>query len=277
MSDSTSKFEKHVFVDKENITLIDHLHESLPEFSKAKLKKILQSGAVWLTERKSTVRVRRSKRVLKKGSEIHLYYDESVLNQVVDSAILVADEVGFSVWNKPKGMFSQGTKWGDANSICRWVEVNGFPDRPVYQVHRLDRATGGLILVAHKKSIASQLISLFENRKVAKHYHAVVEGIFPAIKIIDDEVDGKSAKTIVLQSEIIKANNQTRLIVSIETGRKHQIRKHLAGLGHPIVGDRMYNENSENAGFLLDLQLESIYLKFQLAEQERIYEIKINA
>jgi len=93
-------------------------------------------------------------------------------------AILVEDCGDYSIWNKPSGMLSQGSKWGDHCTIYRWVEKNLQPERAAFVVHRLDRAATGLILLAHKKSVASQFSRLFEKREIYKRYLVKVKGDF---------------------------------------------------------------------------------------------------
>lgn len=261
-------FERHLTVCKAPQILLDLLSENCPQISKQKLKLAMKYGAVWISrDGCKTVRVRRAKKVLKIGDEVHFYYDESILFSDITPAKLVADEGDFSVWNKPCGMFSQGTKWGDHNSIARWIEIfgltiNRLPERPVFLVHRLDRATNGLIIVAHSKKTARLLSALFETRKVEKRYSAVVSGRFAAkpSSFLDSDVDGKRALTIILSTKFNPQTNQTSVMLKIETGRKHQIRKHLSELGFAIVGDRLYA--GINTDQVSDLMLRSCYLNF---------------
>jgi len=279
-------FDKHLTVSKDTQTLIDLLSENCPQISKQKLKLAMKYGAVWLTgknkQNNKTVRVRRAKKELKLGDEVHLYYDESILFADITPAKLVSDEGEYSVWDKPCGMFSQGTKWGDHSSITRWIEIFGFElnqlqPRPVFLVHRLDRATNGLVLVAHNKKMASQLAELFENRKIEKHYSALVPGCYSpeSLMQLDEGIDGRSALTVILSSEYLSEKDQTLLSLKIETGRKHQIRKHLAAIGHPVIGDRLYTNAEREFKNYPDLMLRSCYLKFicPFSAQQRIYQL----
>ena len=260
----------------------------------------MQYGAVWLTPNgKKAARVRKVKKILSKGDKLSIYYDEKILFSPIPSAQLISDEGEYSVWNKPSGMFSQGTKWGDHSSIARWVELFGLAKynldlRPTFLVHRLDRATSGIILVSHSKKMAASLSFLFEHRQIEKQYEAVVKGEFPSELIsqpILDEIDGKSATTIVLSSKYDPSSRQSRLLVKIETGRKHQIRKHLANRGFPIIGDRFYGDDflhevSVDYGSYLeteintktkqpDLMLKSCYLSFTCPMTQIKQEYKI--
>jgi len=284
----------------ENQTAIDCLSLSCPQISNKKLKLAMQYGAVWLTPNgKKAARVRKVKKILSKGDKLSIYYDEKILFSPIPSAQLISDEGEYSVWNKPSGMFSQGTKWGDHSSIARWVELFGLAKynldlRPTFLVHRLDRATSGIILVAHSKKMAASLSFLFEHRQIEKQYEAVVKGEFPSELIsqpILDEIDGKSATTIVLSSKYDPSSRQSRLLVKIETGRKHQIRKHLANRGFPIIGDRFYGDDflhevSVDYGSYLeteintktkqpDLMLKSCYLSFTCPMTQIKQEYKI--
>jgi len=278
MSESSLSFEKHIVVKSVNQTAIQVLSENNPQISKQRLKLAMQYGAVWLTQSNKTIRTRRAKKNLTVGDELHLYYDEKILFGNIQPAELIADEGEYSVWNKPSGMFSQGTKWGDHSSITRWIELfglanNQISNKPVFLVHRLDRATSGLIMVAHSKSATKLLTQLFEQRKIKKQYTAVVKNKFPeelVLKTLTEEIDGKKALSVVQSSIYDEVKNQSSLIIEIKTGRKHQIRKHLLGLGFPVVGDRLYGTKDTVDGFKSDLRLKSCLLEFESPFEQQV-------
>jgi len=201
----------------------------------------MQKGAVWLKHNEYTQRVRRAKKICQSGDVLYCYYDEKILNEVPEAAQLIVDEEAYSIWFKPYGMYSQGSKWGDHCTIYRWAEQNLQPQRSAYIVHRLDRAASGLIILAHKKKVAAQFAELFQQHKIHKHYRVWVDGIFPQQETICElSLDNKAAKSYFKRLEIDKENNCSLLDVSIETGRKHQIRRHLSSMGYAVVGDRLY-------------------------------------
>lgn len=256
-----SPFESHSPIIEEGVKATTQLAEATG-LSQQRIKQVMQKGAVWLTNKQGTRRLRRADKKLKRGDELHLYYDERVLSCVVAEARLIADEGAYSIWFKPYGMLSQGSKWGDHCTINRWVEQHLSPQRPAFIVHRLDRAASGLIIIAHQKKIASALAELFQKRQIKKCYRAVVEGGFEADEErlhINAAVDGCPASSWVRLIEVDSMNNRSLLEIEIETGRKHQIRRHLAGIGFPIVGDRLHGQSSEVDE---DLQLTSYSLAF---------------
>ena len=227
--------------------------------SKQKIKQAMQKGAVWVTDKKGTQRLRRQSKKLDSGTTLHFYYDLDVLNNVVDDAILIADEGDFSVWYKPRGMLSQGSKWGDHCAINRWVEKHLEPQRPAFTVHRLDRFASGLILIAHKKQTATLLSNLFQKKEINKQYKVIVHGEFPSETVTyKNDIDGKHAVSHVSLLEFNKQSNLSLVQVDIETGRKHQIRIHLSEAGFPVVGDRLYGRADEE----IDLQLTAYKLSF---------------
>jgi len=130
------------------------------------------------------------------------------------------------------------------------------------------------MLIAHTKSAASALSGLFEKRAINKKYTALVSGSFPEQLRLDTAVDEKyavSSASLLAYSPITK---QSLVIVEIETGRKHQIRKHLSGAGFPIIGDRLYGP--EVGDVTINLCLVSTYLAFNcpITGLDKSYRIK---
>ncbi|MDG1292622.1 MAG: RNA pseudouridine synthase [Pseudomonadales bacterium] len=196
-------------------------------------------------------RLRRIKSKLKLGDQLTLNYDQAVLAGGCADAVLVADEGSYSVWYKPAGMLCQGSRWGDHTTLYRWAEKHLVPERTAFIVHRIDRMASGLVVLAHSKKAAVDIANQFASRKVEKSYRVIVAGD-PALTLphtIDTDIDGKPARTTINEKRILQeldsplANMSdlvSELSVSIETGKKHQIRRHLASLGYPILGDRLY-------------------------------------
>lgn len=252
------KFEKHFEIDSSDKTAVDVLRKETGLTNQA-IKQTMNKGAVWLTRNKSTQRIRRVDKPLKPGDELHLYFDQKVLEQPPEAATLIADEGLYSIWHKPCGMLCQGSKWGDHCTINRWVEKNLEPQRPAFIVHRLDRAATGLIIIAHQKKIAAYFSNLFQSRNIEKKYQAIVDSEFPDALKLTSDIENKPALSHAKLLSYNSEENQSLIEVAIETGRKHQIRRHLSEAGFPIVGDRLYGQGDENTP---DLCLASCYLSF---------------
>ena len=268
------KFEKHIEVNVADQKAVDVLSIET-ELSKQLVKRAMKKGAVWLSRNNTTQRIRRADKLLKKNDSLHIYYDEEVLFKKPDNAILISDEGEYSIWCKPYGMLSQGSKWGDHCTINRWVETNLQPQRSAFIVNRLDRAASGLMIIAHKKTTAAYFSKLFQQRQVDKRYLAVVYGCFPELKDINTDIDDKPAISHVKKIKYNKVLDQSLLEVTIETGRKHQIRKHLSESGYPIVGDRLYGNGKKEEK---DLCLTSCYLGFvsPVNNENKIYVLEDN-
>nr|MCH9711921.1 RNA pseudouridine synthase [Pseudomonadota bacterium] len=172
--------ERKITIKTENQLLIDALVDAT-SLSKQVLKTALDKGCVWLKAGKKTNRVRRVKKPLKIGNEVFIYFNEKILSAIPTQPTLLLDKKGYSIWLKPAGIFSQGSKWGDHCALTRLVEKK--LDRPTFLVHRLDRATSGIMLIAHSKAIAKALSTLFADRLIKKTYLAIVSGDFPHKKI----------------------------------------------------------------------------------------------
>lgn len=236
---NVQNIEKHLNVTKNELTATDLLAEHT-DFSRQKIKQVMQKGAVWLTQGKSTRRIRRASKKLKIGQSIHLYYNADILALSDFEPELIADEKEYSVWFKPPGMLSQGSKYGDHCAIHRWAETHLSPQRNAFIVHRLDKATSGLILIAHTKKAAVVLARLFSQHTIDKYYKALIHGAVTAPMTIDTPLEHKQAITKILACKKSPNENSSLLDIQILTGRKHQIRQHLATIGHPVLGDRLY-------------------------------------
>lgn len=246
--------------------------------SKQQIKQAMYKGAFWRTRGKQTQRIRRVPKNSKTGDAFHLYFDEKVLTEEPPEAQLIADEGAYSVWYKPYGLRSQGSKWGDHCTVYRWAELHLEPQRPAFLVHRLDRAASGLILVAHEKKVAAALSGLFERRDIDKRYRVIVEGRFSEAcdegvpQTFSDTLDGKRAVSHAHCLVYDEESNRSLLEVSIETGRKHQIRRHLSEAGFPVAGDRLYGDAAHSEE---NLQLTACSLAFvcPLTGVERDYQL----
>ena len=190
-------------------------------------------------------------------------------------ADLFADEEQYSVWYKPPGMLSQGNEWGDHLALLRYVELHFGQKRQVFLVHRLDREASGLVVIAHSKNAAAALSLLMQNQQMHKTYHVQVRGQFSAaLKArgqVDLPIDGKeSCSQFQILTEVVEPS-RTWLAVNLITGRKHQIRRHFAAVGHPVMGDPQYgNHNQDPAG----LALQAVALEFTLpGKPKRQYEL----
>lgn len=236
-------------------TAVDALAEHTG-LSKQKLKDAMNKGACWWTLKGKQLRLRRASKNLAAGSRLQLYYDEKVLALTPEAPQLLEDFGRYSLWYKPHGLLAQGSQWGDHCSLLRWVEV--ARQREVFLVHRLDADAAGLMLIAHDGQAAAALSQLFQGRELTKRYQAWVEGELAAQDLrIDQALDGKESISWVNTLKLDAEQNRSLVEIRIETGRKHQIRRHLAGIGHPIIGDRLYGKTSNQP-----LQLLAYHLGF---------------
>jgi tRNA pseudouridine32 synthase/23S rRNA pseudouridine746 synthase len=232
MSDRKDHAEAHVVIESPDDRPIDLLGQATG-LSKQRIKLAMTQGAVWMS----------AKRALRAGDELHLYYDAAILAEVPPEPNLVADIGAYSVWCKPRGLRSQGSKWGDHCTVVRWAERHLRPERSALTVHRLDRR-------------------LFRERDVEKRYRAVVSGDFSEQADplrVEMPVDEKYAVSQFSLMEVSDDRRCSMIDVRIETGRKHQIRRHLAKLGYPIIGDRLYGSGVKDG---VDLQLTAYLLAF---------------
>ncbi len=147
--------------------------------------------------------------------------------------------------HKPAGIEVSGNKFKTlANALPKNLEPSSLSDATIPQpVHRLDYATTGIVLVGKTASSIRALNKLFEEKKIVKTYYAITIGNMKPNGRIETAIDGKPAQS---DYEVIKSVPSERFgflnLVKLhpKTGRRHQLRKHLFSIDHPILGDKDY-------------------------------------
>jgi len=158
--------------------------------------------------------------------------------------VLYEDEYLAAV-RKPAGILVSGNRFKTiARALPHNLRPSTLPDATVPQpVHRLDYATTGILLAGKTSLSIRTLNKIFERKKIEKTYYAVAVGEMNQSGKITDSIDGKKAHTeYVVQASVPSERfgqlNLVRLIPG--TGRRHQLRKHLSGIGNPVLGDATY-------------------------------------
>lgn len=230
---------------------------------KMRIKDAMQKGAVWHARAgRKPLRLRRATAPLRVGDRLALYYDSAILALRPPSAALIADCRRYSVWDKPPGLLVEGSRFGDHATLAAQVAAHFTPRRAVYLVHRLDLEACGLLLVAHTQQAAARLSALFQARAVDKRYRIEVHGRLGALGArgrIEHALDGKPASTEYRVEHVTEDPARTVVVVRMLSGRHHQIRRHFAALGHPVIGDRRYGPDD---GDPTGLRLTAIGLAF---------------
>ena len=244
---------------------IDLLVQACPELSKGRLKDAMNKGAVQLVQGKQHKRLRRAQTEVSSGNVLELHYDEDLLQRKAPEPVLLADERTYSVWFKPAGLLSQGNEWGDHLALLRQVEQHFTNQRPVFLLHRLDREASGLVLIAHHKTMAATLSQLIQQQRISKTYRITVLGTLAPALLQQGEInlplDGKVSCTRFRLSAELQNPPRTVLDVALISGRKHQIRRHFAAVGHPVMGDPQYGQGNQDTG---GLALQAVRLAFEL-------------
>jgi RluA family pseudouridine synthase len=206
-------------------TLQDFLASELG-LSRNRAKALLDAKAVLVNRR----RIWMARHLLRKGDVVEVVAAETPDRTTFNIPVLT-ETPDYLVVNKPAGILANGPD--SAESQLRTER----DEPPLRAAHRLDRDTSGCLLVARNDQAFDSAVALFRERKVTKTYRAIVAGqIESARRDIAFPLDGLTAHTLI---RAISVNREASYLdVTIETGRTHQIRRHLAMIGHPVLGDR---------------------------------------
>ena len=239
----------------------------------------LSQGAIYKAFRKKDIRVNDIKVseniTIHEGDDIKIYIIDSILFGEEKKLNVIYEGENILAVNKPKGIEVTGEK-----SLTDLVHKQ-YNNSSIMPCHRLDRNTEGIVLFAKNKEVLEILFEKFQNHEIVKYYKCKVIGI-PKKKhdVLEAYLFKDTKKSIVYVSnekkqgyrpikteytilEENKEKNYSILQVILHTGRTHQIRAHLAHIGHPIIGDGKYGINEVNKKFGEKTQnLESYKIKF---------------
>ena len=165
----------------------------------------------------------------------------------------------YCILNKPYGYASQDGLQVKKNVI----DILNLNSKDYYIVHRLDKETSGLMLIAKNRYYAKKFSEMFKLREIKKKYLAILNGKIKKNKgelHTKDELNGKEIVSKLNFEVISKRNNFSYLEIDLITGRKHQIRKQFFDIGHPVVGDTKYGDKkNKNLLCLLSYEIEFKY------------------
>ncbi|MFA7384199.1 MAG: RluA family pseudouridine synthase [Desulfurivibrionaceae bacterium] len=242
--------------------------------AKSRVKDAMCKGAVWLTgKRGGRKRLRKATAQPGPGDVLELFYAPRLLAVKPPAAQCLHDARHYSIWLKPAGLLAQGTDYGDHCSLVRQVEVHFRLKRPVLPVHRLDREAAGLMIMAHTKAAAARLSQLLQENAIGKQYRVTVLGRpSPEQGEIELPLDGKPASTRYTLTGYDPATDTSVVEVILKTGRLHQIRRHFAMLGHPVLGDPRYGVGNKN---LTGMELVAYHLAFRCPFTGKMVEVSL--
>ena len=160
---------------------------------------------------------------------------------------LVAETAELWAFNKPSGWWSvPGRPEASEPPPCLstwWEHESG---QKIWIVHRLDRATSGIIVFAKDAAAHRKWCGLFESRSIQKTYRAWVHGkLLMPMALIKSPLDGKPSRTQIKRlavRTVAEWGEVTEVEIALLTGRQHQARRHLAEIGHPVIGDSVYGD-----------------------------------
>ena len=198
------------------------------------------------------------------------------------SKFFIENNENFVIVNKPSGLAVQGGTKSSKNLIDIISHNHFFSCKKPFLVHRIDKDTSGILIIAKNKSYAQLFTTLFRIRKIHKTYLSICSGQISNQKgkfistLIRYEKNKKVNEKAITNYKILDKNSlATLILVNPVTGRKHQIRKQLSSAGHPIFGDIKYNFSEFKSNMKNRLMLHSYSIKFIINDEKHEYKVNV--
>lgn len=227
------------------------IRKNFPKIKLASIYKLIRKGNVKV----NGVRVKDENFELKIGDLIEIFIYKGAFREEkrkirpiqIELDVLYEDEK-ILVIDKPAGLSvhlgTNVSKPTILEALLFYGQKNNFTP---FLVHRLDKYTSGILVVAKDRKVARILSNILKSREIEKYYLTLVKGTLKANGRINEPINGKEALTFY--KVVRNYEDVTLLEVRIMTGRKHQIRKHMANLKHPVIGDDLYGDWKFNRNF----------------------------
>ena len=188
------------------------------------------------------------------------------------SDFFIENNDNFVVINKPAGIAVQSGTKSKKNIIDILKLTKEFYNSTPFTVHRIDKDTSGILIVAKNRNYAQLITSLFRLRKIHKSYLCIIigelekdKGVFTD-ELIHYEGNKKAMVKAITRYKVLDSNyNCSLLMLYPETGRKHQLRKQLLIRGHPILGDKKYRLINSNKNKKANLMLHAYNIYFSIS------------
>jgi 23S rRNA pseudouridine1911/1915/1917 synthase len=242
-------------------------HAQLPNLSRANVQELIRQGKVTLNKT-----IQRAGQHVHQGDIINIDFDVKQLKPAVEPLPIVYEDDDCIVIDKPAGVLTHSKgAFNPEPTVASFIEsrTHGFTGDRAGIVHRLDRATSGILIAAKHPEALSFLQRQFSLRKVKKLYYAVIEGhLNPKDAVIDMPIErhprnpktfrtGLTGKPATTHYTVVEQGKDRELVaLSPMTGRTHQLRVHLKQLHHPIVGDTLYDGAPADRLYLHAAELE---------------------
>jgi 23S rRNA pseudouridine1911/1915/1917 synthase len=249
--------------------LDQYVVRQLPEISRASAARLIEDGKVYINGEallKSGYKLRERDRV-----KINYRPHEAAKVPQIELPILYEDKTCVVI-NKPTGLLTHSKgAFNPEATVATWLSarIQGMSGERAGIVHRLDRATSGVMICAKTPQALAWLQKQFAQRKVKKTYTAIVKGqVDPEKAIIDMPIErnpkkpqtfrvGVNGKSATTEYRVVKTNGTLSLLELMPTtGRTHQLRVHLQHQGHPIIGDTLYGGQTAERLYLHAHRLE---------------------
>jgi 23S rRNA pseudouridine955/2504/2580 synthase len=201
-------------------------------------------------------------------------------NEIIkaNEELIIDNNKDFIVLNKSAGISVQGGTKSKKNLVDIFTKSEIFQGTKPYSVHRLDKDTSGVFIMAKNRETAQLLTSLFRLRKVYKTYLAICNGEVEknSGEWNDELIRYDNGKKIIEKAKTIfkvidKNSNSSLVEMKPITGRKHQLRKQLFSIGHSIYGDQKYKSPSSIKGINKNLMLHSYQIRFMIKDKKYTY------